>query len=373
MSRTPGRNDPCWCGSGRKYKRCHLDRDEQPKVDRWEAAKRSRQAFSRKTCMAPSAWLQDCSGGVVRAHTVPRSGSLNQIAEDGHVLALSGDLSDLVRTGGRLLPKLVGVRQASTFHGFCSRHDSEIFAPLEDSIFLATPEQCFLLAYRAFSLEVYKKLAALEVSEIMRLADRGRPLADQLFVQDVASSYEAGTRAALRDATLKEPEFERALVSADYTSVRAYVLTFDIAPPVMASGGFAPERDFDGRSLQDMTDLNSVADLMTVSSFFGGQWGHIVLAWLIQDDSACRRLVESLDSRADEDIASALVALLFEYCENLYMSPTWWDQFSAAEQGRLELQMRASADPTCERAGGVLTDYPARIPSWGLRSRQWVS
>lgn len=23
----PGRNDPCWCGSGKKYKRCHLDED----------------------------------------------------------------------------------------------------------------------------------------------------------------------------------------------------------------------------------------------------------------------------------------------------------------------------------------------------------
>jgi uncharacterized protein YecA (UPF0149 family) len=22
-----GRNDACWCGSGKKYKRCHLDRD----------------------------------------------------------------------------------------------------------------------------------------------------------------------------------------------------------------------------------------------------------------------------------------------------------------------------------------------------------
>jgi len=24
----PGRNDPCWCGSGKKYKKCHLDGDE---------------------------------------------------------------------------------------------------------------------------------------------------------------------------------------------------------------------------------------------------------------------------------------------------------------------------------------------------------
>ena len=24
----PGRNDPCYCGSGKKYKLCHLDKDE---------------------------------------------------------------------------------------------------------------------------------------------------------------------------------------------------------------------------------------------------------------------------------------------------------------------------------------------------------
>ena len=29
---TPGRNDPCWCGSGKKYKKCHLDSDETPQT-----------------------------------------------------------------------------------------------------------------------------------------------------------------------------------------------------------------------------------------------------------------------------------------------------------------------------------------------------
>ena len=26
--KAPGRNDPCRCGSGKKYKQCHLDQDE---------------------------------------------------------------------------------------------------------------------------------------------------------------------------------------------------------------------------------------------------------------------------------------------------------------------------------------------------------
>src|SRR5207244_7867573 len=28
-----GRNDPCHCGSGKKYKRCHLEQDEQRERD----------------------------------------------------------------------------------------------------------------------------------------------------------------------------------------------------------------------------------------------------------------------------------------------------------------------------------------------------
>ena len=32
----PGRNDPCWCGSGKKYKKCHIDFDE--KIEEFEVA-----------------------------------------------------------------------------------------------------------------------------------------------------------------------------------------------------------------------------------------------------------------------------------------------------------------------------------------------
>ena len=30
----PGRNDECWCGSGKKYKKCHIDFDE--KIEEFE-------------------------------------------------------------------------------------------------------------------------------------------------------------------------------------------------------------------------------------------------------------------------------------------------------------------------------------------------
>jgi uncharacterized protein YecA (UPF0149 family) len=39
-----GRNDPCWCGSGKKYKRCHLGADE----------KKHSAALAAATCKGPT-------------------------------------------------------------------------------------------------------------------------------------------------------------------------------------------------------------------------------------------------------------------------------------------------------------------------------
>jgi uncharacterized protein YchJ len=32
-----GRNDACWCGSGRKYKKCHLEEDEKKMAKKYSA------------------------------------------------------------------------------------------------------------------------------------------------------------------------------------------------------------------------------------------------------------------------------------------------------------------------------------------------
>jgi preprotein translocase subunit SecA len=46
--KTPGRNDPCWCGSGKKYKHCHL-RSDQGKVSAPETAAASPRAAGQQS------------------------------------------------------------------------------------------------------------------------------------------------------------------------------------------------------------------------------------------------------------------------------------------------------------------------------------
>lgn len=41
-----GRNDLCWCGSGKKYKRCHLDSDKISKANQRSKSMKSQNAMS---------------------------------------------------------------------------------------------------------------------------------------------------------------------------------------------------------------------------------------------------------------------------------------------------------------------------------------
>lgn len=81
-----GRNDPCWCGSGKKYKKCHLYRQDQKKVTPFDIGKKFKKHFGKEYCIYLD--RSECRGSIVKAHTIQRNGSLNKIADNGQVLLL---------------------------------------------------------------------------------------------------------------------------------------------------------------------------------------------------------------------------------------------------------------------------------------------
>ncbi|MCG9633118.1 SEC-C metal-binding domain-containing protein [Vibrio sp. Isolate30] len=52
-----GRNEPCWCGSKKKYKRCHLGRDKQAPVDKGTIMKEMNSFNSKKRLRLQDAFL----------------------------------------------------------------------------------------------------------------------------------------------------------------------------------------------------------------------------------------------------------------------------------------------------------------------------
>ncbi len=197
-----GRNDPCWCGSGKKYKKCHLHRQDEDRIQPWQIDREFKRVLEKRQCLAPSAWRKNCSSQISKAHTVPRSGSLARIARDGHVYSFRVHIQELINSGGMNRPQLVGINKASTFTGFCSEHDRSIFAPPETTPFTAIQEQCFLLGYRAFARELFTKQAMSSTGELYRLMDSGLPADEQHLVQGLAGASDIVILSAKETPTL---------------------------------------------------------------------------------------------------------------------------------------------------------------------------
>jgi hypothetical protein len=148
-------------------------------------------ARSLKTCLHPQAQPDICSGGIVRAHSVQER-MLRLIARDGHVYGWNFRRFARPRKSGSLLT-LIGVNDASTFTGMCGHHDDATFAPIEKQTFAATPEQCFLLGYRAVIREAFVRKHRPALIRVMRTADQGRAVAIQHAIQTEISAFEHGS------------------------------------------------------------------------------------------------------------------------------------------------------------------------------------
>lgn len=315
-----GPNDPCWCGSGKKFKKCHMGRADQAPQKFSEAADGGRKVFRKKYCSCPSEWRQECDGNIVKAHTIPKSGSLKKIARNSLVYYSKPTLESLVKHRGNVVPELFGIKNVSTFTGFCHYHDQNIFTPLENQDFTGDLEQCFLLAYRATAREHFMKSQSMDVVPILRDTDKGRDPIAQHFIQNFAMEFEDGSAAALRTIERMKKSLDEILLSRDYSNVRHYTIFLKSPIEIMCSGDFFPEYDINGIQVQ-RPSVSKLSHILTCSAIASESGGVISLVWLKDSDETCMRFVKSLHAKPEKELSQCLVRLMFEYIENIALSP----------------------------------------------------
>ncbi len=320
-----GRNSPCWCGSGKKYKHCHLDREKLPKVTLDELLKSTKRLLAKKYCLHPLASETDCNGGIIRAHTIQRSGGLSRIARDGHIYGFIPDIVKMVKGDDYLEPVLLGISKASAFTGFCQKHDNDTFKPLEIIPFSFTPQQCFLLSYRALCKEVFAKNLLRCSTEIMRQQDKGKDIYAQMEIQEFANNMNIGAEVSFRELTLSKQDYDKCLLEHNYADFKYLVIRIDRVPEVMCSGLFYPEISFNNSQIQDLADIDAFPEHLTCSVIAAEAGGAIVFGWLPHKTTIAELFIDSLRKIDNTDIPSAIVRFIFSTFENTFFSPDWWD------------------------------------------------
>lgn len=281
-----------------------------------------------KVCLHPDAGAA-CSGAIIAAHTVQRvGGGLALIARKNKVYGYDPDIFQLDQTGGRISPRLIEIRRASTFTAFCGRHDKELFAPVEDQPFTGSFEQVALLSFRAVAHELWEKRVKVRTHELFDRELRRRGCLPRFVAGRMIGPMKKADRLDLALAERVKAKMDDIIRTRQWQRIEGAVMWFDQPLPVMCAGATYPRYDFQGRVLQPM---KGEIDTMTISTIGTGGGGAVVFAWPL-GNVACRRAVESVFILSDADVPAAVVRFIAEHLENHYLAPDWWDSLSAEQQ-----------------------------------------
>jgi len=284
--------------------------------------------WHRKGCLHPSARAGRC-GKVINAHTVQRSRILEQIKDEkNQVLTFYG-----CEMGGTdcVDPRPVGWQDASTFPGFCTIHDT-VFSPVEREPFRATPEQVFLLGYRAICHELYQKRAALRSYPAVKpLIDRGRSISVQMEIQAQLAWYEDGFASGATWASASKQRMDQELLTGDYNDFASCVAYLSGPLTVTSSGVLTPTHDLRGGHIQDLSDTDVDLQQLMFSVARTESGPAAVFSWR-RNHAAIGRFVESLLDYGVSTTPSVIVQMIFAYLENTFFSRLWWNELADSDK-----------------------------------------
>lgn len=336
-------NLPCWCHSGKKYKNCHSGRDsvkrnlsdEKKGQLLQEIQTKFEEKYSRKRCLA-NTLDNNCSDKIIKAHTITRSSSLTSISENDSVLVPDVNMHRIDQNNGQIGLVSKKIRSTSIFMGFCSHHDKELFKHIEDEIFTGTPKQCLLFAYRAYAKEIYNKQAIFYNPDTYSLAMSQATKQNKPFIFQYLSNFFYGTKMSIDDMKQYKPKLDQILTNETYENVRAYFLEFNTIQPIIVSGSFLIESDFNGQELQDLSLKESELGTIHMNSFSSNNKGYIVFTWLKDGHHICSKFIKSIENIADNQISGAMLVLILKHLENFAISPAWFNQLSSNNQNLIK-------------------------------------
>lgn len=344
----------CWCGSGKKFSECHLNRDKKRKVSRDVERHEQSKIFDKSEYCCATYDQHNCELPIKGAHTIQRSCVLSSLAKDGHVGTFYRN------TEGRLDDKglKTGIKsKASVFFGFCSYHDNEIFKAIEVNEFSPTIKNCWSSSYRAVCHEYYQKKAACEAVEwkIGNL-DNGRIIMEQLILQESLGRLKRDIIKGLDDITRIKSSFESIRLSETFSLLKSHIIEMDSPLTVAVCGTISPFYDINGVKIQNLGLRQEHLQHIAISTVCIDGCAVYCLSYLAEH-KIIHNYISDLFTRDTAFIKNWLMKSFFSHIENNYFSLPWWSDISEYDKEQV-CDMALSESYTLPLN---YDDFPARI------------
>ena len=314
-----GRNDPCPCGSGRKYKKCCLNKDEMQRlavaiVDSTHNIKN----YARiKQCLHPN--KQECNGGIAHAHAIQKNGPLTKIAENGEVVTMDGVSYQIFQTND-----VKGKKIATTFTGFCKYHDKVLFQEIEDKEFVCSPKQIFLLTYRTMAWHYHKKMEQVKATEIVdeRMEEKGYSASANREHIEYLDHLDLG----VKDVKSEKEIFDKALLSEEYSVVSYSVWEIPYEVEFAVSMMHELEYDLLGNRINDF-EKDDILKQIYLNIFPVSEKTLCVWSWLNSNDFVYKPFSSQFMKLKIDERENYLNNKLPRWSNSLVISPRLWEKW----------------------------------------------
>ncbi|QXI10927.1 hypothetical protein [Pseudomonas zeae] len=316
---------PCWCLSGKKWKFCHKTRASEKSIHEKEYQRLVRKNYNQGKCLHPEASSNTCTLPAINSHTIQMNGGITTLSAAQHVYTFK--LVDSMKSE-IYEPKNIGIRKASTFLGFCKKHDSALFKVIETLPIEITQTTAFYMSYRAISYELHGKQRASAATPFMTLQDKGKPFEAQAWLQNYAHLSAQGYATGLRVHKQIKDRYDQLHLSADLTEFNFYAIEFSRPSPIVACGAFCPEFDIHNNPLQKLSQGTHDFQAISLNVLNLNDKSYAIFGWLDDKYLIARNYISALKEHPEELVADLILKICFQNLENTYISPEWWDSLS---------------------------------------------
>ena len=320
MTKKIGRNDPCPCGSGKKYKVCCLEKREKEKYLAvvFESSKDLKRESREKQCVHPD--HDKCSEKIVKAHAIQNNRVLKKIAVNGEIITVDGQSHFIFQNA-----QMKGRKVATTFTGFCGYHDKITFQDIEDREFEGTTKQIFLFTYRTMAWHYHKKMEQANAFVLMRkkMEQAGYRFPENSPVSRQQEAFELGKKDNLDE--LKD--FNVALMAENYTIVSSYIWEIPYEVSFAISMMHEIAYDIDGQKINDLerTELRPKKIYLNIFPVTGKSF--CIWSWLAKWDKYVCRFTSLFDNLSQEDRINYFNNNLPRWSDALVISPRLWEKW----------------------------------------------
>lgn len=279
-----------------------------------------------------------CPNSAIRAHSVQNATALSFIEESNHVC----ELKMRILNGSPVCAfEKVGRNNASTFTGLCSKHDTEIFLPIDTKpLDINNKEQLFLIAYRSVTRELHVVMegAARIQGAYQTLVATGKIPSDRMTPQGLEATQHL--LKAWGVWKYRYRYFDKDLANRQFDNIKHSIFKIENEKPILAASSFFSVEDKPWGQSFPAAILNVIptADLETV----------VIFSYADEHSGKVRKYISSIILAKDREKKYELSYMLLNRAENFFMSPAAVQSWPEDKKRFIEASFFSTAQQVAE-------------------------